>query len=123
VEKPEIALMEKHGITNLTVEAFRALGVQETLGRIQNQLADCDMIYVSFDVDSMDPSISRGTGTPVPGGLDFEEALELNVALAALEKVKAWEMVEINPLLDTENAMAKHAYEILKPVLQSFKEK
>lgn len=123
VESPEVALLEKHKITNLTVEEFRSIGVREAVHRVEAQLANCDLIYVSFDVDSMDPSISRGTGTPVEGGLEFKEALDLNVALASLEKVVTWEMVEINPTLDSENAMAKHAYDILKPVLRIFKEK
>jgi len=123
VEAPEVALMKKHQITNLTVEEFRKVGVQQTIERIENQLADCDLIYVSFDVDSMDPSVSRGTGTPVEGGLSFEEALELNVALATLDKVVTWEMVEINPTLDTKNAMAQNALEILKPVMQTFAKK
>jgi arginase len=71
-----------------------------------------------FDVDSMDPdSVSWGTGTPVKNGLTDQEALILNTELIKHPKVKSWEMVEINPLLDTENKMAETSLKILKNVL------
>lgn len=123
VEKPEVALMEKNNITNVTVDELRERGIAEVVKEAEAQLADCDLIYISFDVDSMDPSVSKGTGTPVEHGLTFEEAKELNTVLTSLPKVKAWEMVEINPTLDTENRMAKHAYQILKNVLANFQNK
>ncbi len=72
------------------------------------------MIYVSFDVDSMDSNISEGTGTPVPNGLTVEEAKELNAALIVDKKVCAWEMVEVNPTLDSLNLMAENAFDILE---------
>jgi len=77
-------------------------------------LDHCDLIYVSFDVDSMDSRISTGTGTPVPNGLTVDEAKVLNVELAKNPKVCAWEIVEVNPTLDTENRMAESAFEILE---------
>ena len=55
------------------------------------------MIYVSFDVDTLDSRISTGTGTPVPNGLTVEEAKILNSELAKSPKVCAWEIVEVNP--------------------------
>ena len=45
-------------------------------GKALEMLDHCDMIYVSFDVDSLDSRISTGTGTPVPNGLTVEEAKE-----------------------------------------------
>jgi arginase len=77
-------------------------------------LDHCEMIYVSFDVDTLDSRISTGTGTPVPNGLTVEEAKVLNAELAKNPKVCAWEIVEVNPTLDTENRMAESAFEILE---------
>ena len=71
------------------------------------------MIYVSFDVDALDASISKGTGTPVPNGITEREAGNLVARLMSNEKVCCFEMVEINPTLDKENLMAEHAFEIL----------
>ena len=64
----------------------------------------------------MDPSVSRGTGTPVPNGFTEDEAVTMLSYLVNHNKVAALEVVEINPMLDTENAMAKAALRILKKV-------
>jgi arginase len=77
-------------------------------------LDHCDLIYISFDVDSIDSRISMGTGTPVPNGLTVEEAKELNTALAKSEKICCWEIAEVNPTLDTENRMAESGFEIME---------
>ncbi len=82
-------------------------------------LAGCDQIYISFDVDSMDSSISKGTGTPVPEGLTVEEAIQLNTDLIKDKRVCCWEIVEVNPTLDTENLMAENAFDVLESTTKS----
>jgi arginase len=82
-------------------------------------LDHCDHIYVSFDVDSLDSRISAGTGTPVPNGLTVDEAKTLNVELAKSPKLVAWEVVEVNPTLDSQNQMAENAFEILEATAKS----
>ena len=119
LENQEQALMRRHGIKNFTVPEVRKLGVEEVVKQSLSRLAHCDYLYISFDVDSMDPSISRGTGTPVPNGLTDVEALEINKLLIQSPKVIAWEMVEINPLLDIENKMAKVALNILDSMVET----
>ena len=83
---------------------------QETLKLLDH----CDLIYVSFDVDSLDSRISTGTGTPVPNGLSVAEAKTLNVEFAKSTKVCAWEVAEVNPTLDSQNSMAENAFEIME---------
>ena len=95
------------------------LGPQKLAERALEQLSNCDLIYVSFDVDSMDTSVSVGTGTPVPDGLSLADAIELNKALVSDPKVCSWEMVEVNPTLDTENKMANAAFDVLEGVTNS----
>ena len=95
------------------------MGIPAVAEKALKQLAECDIIYVSFDVDSMDTSISVGTGTPVKNGLTAEEAKELNTILVKDHKVVGWEMVEVNPTLDTENRMAETALEILEATTNS----
>ncbi|MFA0960572.1 arginase [Roseivirga sp. BDSF3-8] len=119
-EKPESALIEKYGINVIKTQEARSIGMEETATRALTALAACDLIYVSFDVDSLDTDVSRGTGTPVPGGLTLNEAKELNSLLMANDKVVCWEMVEVNPTLDTENAMAENAFEVLEEVTKSY---
>jgi arginase len=114
-EAEEAFLIEKHHIPHISVEEVRYHGAEYTVNRALNYLGSCDILYVSFDVDSMDSSISKGTGTPVANGLTAEEAKKINRLLCENEKVVCWEMVEINPMLDDKgNRMAEVAFDILQ---------
>lgn len=118
-EQPEDYLIEKLGIKNFTTEEIRQKGVVKIAQEALERLKDCDQIYISFDVDSLDSSISVGTGTPVPNGLTVEEALTLNTELIKDKRVCCWEIVEVNPTLDTENLMAENAFDILEATTKS----
>ncbi len=119
-EEPERCIMENHGIRNITVSELREKGVKAVADEALAILDHCDMIYVSFDVDSMDPEeISEGTGTPVPNGLYDDEAKELNGLLVQNPKVCAWEIVEVNPTLDEHNSMAETAFEIIESTVKA----
>lgn len=118
-EEPEDFLMQKYGMKNFSTADVRKLGVEKVAQNALELLKDCDQIYISFDVDSLDSSISVGTGTPVPNGLTVEEALNLNTELIKDKRVCCWEIVEVNPTLDTENTMAEHAFDILEATTKS----
>jgi arginase len=113
-EKPENYLINKYNINFIETEDVNKQGPAMIAQRALAMLSHCDLIYVSFDVDSLDSRISSGTGTPVPNGLTVEEAKILNVMLARDPRVCAWEVSEVNPTLDTENRMAENAFEILE---------
>jgi arginase len=112
-EKQEDFLIKKFGIKNFTTTEIRRKGVEKVAIESLALLDHCDVIYVSFDVDCMDASISKGTGTPVPNGITEKEAGNLVARLMQSSKVCCFEMVEINPTLDKENLMAENAFEIL----------
>lgn len=114
-EPEEEHIIESEKITVFTVPKLRQYGVQEILFSISNQLNHCDLLYVSFDVDSMDPEeTSYGTGTPVPGGITVREARELLSGLCAHPKLRALEFVEVNPVLDNKkNYMAEVTLELI----------
>ena len=114
-EPEEEHIIESEKITVFTVPKLRQYGVQEILSSISNQLNDCDLLYVSFDVDSMDPEdTSFGTGTPVPGGITVREAEELLIGLCSHPRICALEFVEVNPVLDNKkNYMAEVALELI----------
>lgn len=114
LEKPENYLINKYGMGYITAEEVRKQGPIKAAQDALKMLDHCDLIYISFDVDSIDSRVSSGTGTPVPNGLTLEEAKTLNVELAKDPKVCAWEIAEVNPTLDTENRMAEGAFEILE---------
>jgi arginase len=66
-------------------------------------------VHVTFDVDVLDPSEAPGTGTPVPGGLTMREAHLAMELLAERNVATSFELVEVNPLLDTGNQTGEFA--------------
>lgn len=118
-EGPERNLMAKKGIRNYRVEECRKMGIEGAVMDALESLKDCDMIYISFDVDSMDPDeVSYGTGTPVENGFTPAEAQEMmSLLIEKSNKVACLEFVEVNPLLDKKgNKMAETAFSILEKV-------
>ncbi len=120
-EEPEDKQMEKHGIKNYMVAEVRHRGLELCVNEALDKLSDCDVIYVSFDVDAMDcDMISYGTGTPVPKGFDQYEIISIINNLLASNKVVCVEFVEVNPLLDLKgNKMAETAFEVLQGVTKA----
>ena len=122
-EDQEDAIMERLNITNHKVESVRSEGTQAIIKKCLDQLSDCDMIYVSFDVDSMDPELtSYGTGTPVENGITPNEAYDFLTAFGEEEKLVCMEFVEVNPCLDNkQNRMAEITFELFEEAANSIK--
>jgi len=117
-EAAEDSQIEKYGIKNYKVDEVRYRGLRTCVDEALVKLAHCDLIYISFDVDSMDCDlISYGTGTPVPKGFDQYEVIEIIDLIVKTKKVMCVEFVEVNPLLDTKgNKMAETAFEVLEHI-------
>jgi arginase len=120
-EAEENFLMDKFDIKNYTVDEVRKIGVGSLLSILKKKFKDIDCLYVSFDVDSMDPELtSHGTGTPVPHGLTPEEAKELLDGVCKFEKLVALEIVEVNPCLDEKkNKMAEITFELIESIVHT----
>ncbi|MDJ1169471.1 arginase [Roseofilum sp. BLCC_M154] len=118
--KPEHSiLIQQLGITLHSVADIREQGVALHIEQINQQLQDCDRLYVSFDVDSLDcHTVSFGTGTPEPDGLYLSEAIALLKSIVANPKVCCLEISEVNPVLDNKgNAMGEAAWQVLESAL------
>jgi arginase len=122
-ESPEDYIIDKYGIKVFKVDELRQKGVQNIVKASLSHLQDCDIIYVSFDVDSMDPSVSVGTGTPVANGLSELEAMNLLEGFCASPKTCCLEITEVNPLLDDKgNAMGEAAFRLLENTVSIIEE-
>jgi len=86
--------IDQHGIAAVMKRALAIAG-KDTAG-----------IHVSFDLDVCDPSIAPGVGTPVKGGLDYREAQLVMEMTADSGRLMALDLVEINPILDSQNQTA-----------------
>ncbi|MFN8300009.1 MAG: arginase [Chitinophagales bacterium] len=115
-EEQEGYLLKKNKVKNFSTSEIRKTGVTKICREALKYLSQCDKIYISFDVDSLDPTVSRGTGTPVKGGLNEREAADIILELVQNERVCCLEFTEINPTLDSENVMAETVFEILQKV-------
>jgi arginase len=113
-EKEEKYLIEKYDMKVITTKEVRSKGAENVVRAVLRYLADCTDIYISFDVDSLDSSISKGTGTPVSNGLKEREAEDLISKFMQNRKVCCFEITEVNPTLDKENLMAEIAFNILQ---------
>lgn len=113
-EKEEKYLIEKYGMKVITTSEVRRNGAENVSRKVLRYLSDCTDIYVSFDVDSLDSAISKGTGTPVSNGLKEREAEDLISKFMQNRKICCFEITEVNPTLDKENLMAEIAFNILQ---------
>ena len=91
---------------------FRAMEIA-----LERVMQDVDGIYLSFDVDSLDPRHAPGVGTPVAGGLTYREAHLACEMIAETGKLLGMDMVEVNPILDVHNATAALAVELVVSAL------
>ena len=113
-EKEEKFIIDKYGMRVITTAELRRKGPENVVRSVLRYLADCTDIYVSFDVDCLDSSITRGTGTPVLNGLREREAEDLVSKFMQIRKICCFEITEVNPTLDRENLMAEIAFNILQ---------
>jgi len=123
-EEPEDYAIEKNGIKNYMVHEVRYRGMQTCIDEALDRLKNCDVIYISFDVDSMDCDlISKGTGTPVSKGFDQQEIIEIINGIIKSGKVACVELVEVNPCLDNiGNVMAETAFEVLSEITKTIED-
>ncbi len=120
LEEQEVSIIEELKIRNVLVEEVRAKGADKVYQEVLNQLNACDLIYISFDVDSMDPDYtSYGTGTPVKNGLYPQEVVTIMKGIIESNKVCCMEVVEVNPCLDDKkNKMAEITFQIVEDLVK-----
>lgn len=114
-----IDALEKQIITKLKVPVYTMsdidkLGIHRIILRVLKQFREkVDHIHVSFDVDSVDPSVAPGVGTPVPGGLSYREAHLLMESIAECGCMSSLEIAEVNPILDDKNKSAVFTADVI----------
>jgi agmatinase len=103
------------GMTVIHAEEFMRLGIAQTVTRIRTVVGE-GPVYVSFDVDSLDPAFAPGTGTPEAGGLSTREAIELLRGCAGLDVIGG-DVVEVAPQYDPTTNTAQAAAQMLFEIL------
>jgi arginase len=107
LDSGERALLREAGVHVRTMADIDRRGMSE-IAREALTLATegTNGVYVSLDMDVMDPSEAPGVGTPVPGGITYREAHLMMEMVAESGKLLGLDLVEVNPILDRENKTA-----------------
>ena len=102
IDAGEQEIIEREGISVFGMKEIVRDGVKEVSRRLQKRLNDLHVsnIYLSIDIDVIDPLIAPGTGVPVPDGMTPEQLYKLLNVIMGTKIVKGAELVEVNPLID-----------------------
>ena len=114
VDELERVTIKKLNLPVYTMTDIDKLGIHRIIVKILRQFREkVDYIHVSFDLDSVDPTIAPGVGTPVPGGLSYREAHLLMESIAECGCMSSLEVTEVNPILDDKNKSALFATDLI----------
>ena len=97
----------------ITARQFKELGP----GGVAALIPKAENLYLTFDIDVMDPTQAPGTGTPEIGGLLYEEVRECLVSLARRGRLVAMDMVEVSPPYDSSSITAQLAARLIVDTL------
>ncbi|MGK0273259.1 MAG: agmatinase [Cocleimonas sp.] len=95
---------DDHGFKILTSPWVHREGIAKTITAIKERVVD-KKVYLTFDIDCLDPAFAPGTGTPVCGGLSTAQALEIIRSLDSLNFV-GMDVVEVSPAYDVSEITA-----------------
>jgi agmatinase len=117
----EIDLVKERSIAVHTARRVYQRGIEAIANDIIDQFSSVPAIYLTLDIDCLDPAFAPGTGTPEAGGLTSRELLELLHLLFAVLPIRALDIVEVSPTLDTADITSMAAIKIIYEVLGMIK--
>ncbi|WP_135806407.1 agmatinase family protein [Halorussus marinus] len=110
---------DETGLDLFTAHDVRERGIREVVAAaVEAAAADTDAVYVTFDIDAVDPSVAPGTGTPVPAGLTPDQALATMEVLGGHDAVGAADLMEVAPRYDATEGTSRLAAYLLVTLLE-----
>jgi agmatinase len=120
--KPGMQVARERGATVITIDDIDRYGPDRIMEfALEVAWKDAKAVWLSFDIDSVDPAFAPGTGTPEPGGLTPREALRM-LRLAAREGLAGLEVVEVAPPYDVSDITALLGGRVIMDVLATLVE-
>ncbi|MFZ5919744.1 MAG: arginase [Chloroflexota bacterium] len=105
--------LSEAGVMVMGMEQIDRLGmvaaIEKAIARVSREV---DGLYLSFDMDALDPRHAPGVGTAATGGLTYREAHLVCEMVAETGKLTGMDLVEVNPILDLQNQTAMLAVEL-----------
>jgi arginase len=117
LDEGERQFVRETGIGVYTMTDLDRQGVEAVLREALERVEGAAFVHVSLDMDVVDPDVAPGVGTPVRGGLSYREAHLAMELVAEAGVLDSLEIVEVNPILDRENATAQLAVELAASAL------
>ena len=117
LDEGERTLLRELGARVYTMSDVDRVGVERAIRESLEHIAGPGFVHVSLDMDVVDPEVAPGVGTPVRGGLSYREAHFALELVAESGLVGSLEVVEVNPILDRENATGRLAVELAASAL------
>ena len=114
IDEFEKKIIKESNVMVYTMSDVDKIGIHRIIARVLNQFQEkVDHIHVSFDLDSVDPVLAPGVGTPVAGGLSYRESHLLMESIAECGCMSSLEVTEVNPILDEKNKSAEFAADLI----------
>jgi arginase len=113
----ERKLLSKLDAKVFTMSEVDRIGIEPCMRDALAHAAGAEFLHVSLDMDAVDPDAAPGVGTPVRGGLSYREAHLAMETVASSGLLDSMDVVEVNPILDQENATGQLAVELVESAL------
>lgn len=111
--KEDVEAAKEYGCTILSPTQMREKGTEQ----LANLIPKGEKLYITIDIDGIDPSIAPGTGTPSPGGLLYDEVNQLLKIIAQHNEVVGFDLVEVAPIYDQTGMTGQTAARIMLDLL------
>ena len=117
IDEGERKLIAELGLPVHTMSEVDRRGIEAVVSEALDRAAGAAFTHISLDMDGLDPDVAPGVGTPVRGGLTYREAHLAMELVAESGLLCSLEIVEVNPILDRQNATATLAVELAASAL------
>ena len=120
-EVDELELLREHPeITVVRAMDVHNDGVEAVLQKLQEKFSDYDALYLTIDIDVLDPAFAPGTGTPVSGGLTSVQLIRLFKQMIRTLPIRAMDLVEVAPPLDVNDITSWAALRLIQELFVHF---
>jgi agmatinase len=104
---------ENEKVTTFTAQRVHEEGVESIIA----QIPECENLYVTLDIDALDPAEAPGSGAPEPGGLSYVQMRQLLRGCAAKGRLVGMDVMEVNPVFDPTERTAHLAVRMILDLL------
>lgn len=120
-ELQELEVIKEHpGIRNITPAELERMGTEKAFEALHEAFKDYDALYMTLDIDVLDPAYAPGTGTPVSGGISSRQFIDLTRMILDGLPVRAMDIVEVSPPNDVNDITSWAALRIIHQVFTQF---